>query len=203
MTPELLGGLVLFVFVASMTPGPNNMMLLASGVNFGFRRTVPHMLGITIGFGVMIVLAGLGAGQVFGRWPWLYNVLKVVSIGYLLWLAWKIATAGGVAGSERTADARPMTFLEAAAFQWVNPKGWTASLSAISAYTVPDHYLWTMLLVAAVFVAWSPVATVVWTAFGMRLKTVLSDPLRVRAFNITMALVLVASLWPAVAEVWK
>jgi threonine/homoserine/homoserine lactone efflux protein len=203
MTSELLGGLVLFVFVASMTPGPNNMMLLASGVNFGFRRTVPHMLGITLGFGVMIVLAGLGAGQLFGRWPWLYNVLKVVSIGYLLWLAWKIATAGGVAGADAAADARPMTFLEAAAFQWVNPKGWTASLSAISAYTVPDQYLTTMLVVAAVFVAWSPVATIVWTLFGMQLKNVLSAPGRVRAFNVSMALVLVASLWPAVAEVWK
>jgi threonine/homoserine/homoserine lactone efflux protein len=203
MTPELLGGLIVFAFVASMTPGPNNMMLLASGVNFGFRRTVPHMLGITIGFGVMIVLAGLGAGQVLGRWPWLYNVLKAASIGYLLWLAWKIATAGSVTGTEGSTDARPMTFIEAAAFQWVNPKGWTSSLSAISAYTVPDHYLATMLLVAAVFVAWSPVAVIVWTAFGMQLKTVLSDPGRVRAFNIAMALVLVASLWPAVAELWK
>jgi threonine/homoserine/homoserine lactone efflux protein len=203
MTLELLGGLVVFAFVASMTPGPNNMMLLASGVNFGFRRTVPHMLGIAIGFGVMIVLAGLGAGQVFGCWPWLYNVLKVVSIGYLLWLAWKIGTAGGVAGTEGSADARPMTFFEAAAFQWVNPKGWTSSLSAISAYTVPDQYLPTMLLVAATFVAWSPVAVIVWTAFGMQLKSVLSDPGRVRTFNVTMALVLVASLWPAVAEVWK
>jgi threonine/homoserine/homoserine lactone efflux protein len=203
MTPELLGGLLLFAFVASITPGPNNMMLLASGVNFGFRRTVPHMLGITIGFGVMIVLAGLGAGQVFGRWPWLYNVLKVASICYLLWLAWKIATAGGVVGGEGSAEARPMTFIEAAAFQWVNPKGWTSALSAISAYTVPDQYLVTMLLVAAIFVAWSPVAVIVWTAFGMRLKAVLSDPGRVRAFNVTMALVLVASLWPAVVEVWK
>jgi threonine/homoserine/homoserine lactone efflux protein len=203
MTAELLSGLILFAFVASMTPGPNNMMLLASGVNFGFRRTLPHMLGITIGFGVMIVLAGLGAGQVFGRWPWLYNVLKVVSIGYLLWLAWKIASAGSVAGAEGNADARPMTFLQAAAFQWVNPKGWTSSLSAISAYTLPDQYLATMLLVAAIFVAWSPVATIVWTVFGMQLKTVLSDPHRIRLFNVSMALVLVASLWPAVAELWK
>ena len=116
MTTELLTGLLVFAFVASATPGPNNMMLLASGVNFGFRRTVPHMAGITLGFGVMIVLAGLGAGQVFGRWPWLYSVLKVGSVAYLLWLAWKIATAG-VMTTDGDPQARPMTFLEAAAFQ--------------------------------------------------------------------------------------
>ncbi len=202
MTTELFTGLIVFVFVASMTPGPNNMMLLASGVNFGFRRTIPHMLGITVGFGVMILLAGLGAGQVFGRWPWLYNALKATSVTYLLWLAWKIGTAGALS-SGGASQARPMTFLEAALFQWINPKGWTSSLSAISAYTVPDQYVQTMLLVAAVFVAWSPLVVSVWTAFGVRLKTLLSDPGRVRAFNVTMALVLVASLWPAVAEMWR
>jgi threonine/homoserine/homoserine lactone efflux protein len=129
-------------------------------------------------------------------------VLKVASIGYLLWLAWKIATAGVISSGDAS-QARPMTFLEAAAFQWVNPKGWTSSLSAISAYTVPAQYMATMLLVAAVFVAWSPLVVTIWTAFGVRLKTLLSDPGRVRAFNITMALVLVASLWPAVAEYWR
>jgi threonine/homoserine/homoserine lactone efflux protein len=202
MTADLLTGLIVFAFVASMTPGPNNMMLLASGVNFGFQRTIPHMLGISVGFGVMIVLAGLGAGEVLGRWPGLYNVLKVASIGYLLWLAWKIATAGVISSGDAS-QARPKTFLEAAAFQWVNPKGWTSSLSAISAYTVPEQYMATMLLVAAVFVAWSPLVVTIWTAFGVRLKTLLSDPGRVRAFNIVMALVLVASLWPAVAEYWR
>ncbi len=202
MTTELFTGLLLFAFVASATPGPNNMMLMASGVNFGFRRSLPHMAGVTIGFGVMIVLAGLGAGQVFGRWPWLYSVLKVASVGYLLWLAWKIANSGVLTPADDT-QARPMTFLEAAAFQWVNPKGWTSALSAISAYTVPDQYLATMLLVAAAFVGWSPLVVIVWTAFGVRLKALLSYPARVRTFNILMALVLVASLWPAVAEFWK
>jgi threonine/homoserine/homoserine lactone efflux protein len=154
----------------------------------------------------MIVLAGLGAGQIFSRWPPLYGVLKVASIGYLLWLAWKIATAGvmtpGMTSGEAGQSARPMTFWEAAAFQWINPKGWTSALSAISSYTVPDQYLPTMLLVAATFVAWSPPVVVVWTLFGVRLKALLSDPKRAQLFNVAMALVLVASLWPAVAEVW-
>jgi threonine/homoserine/homoserine lactone efflux protein len=202
MTTELLTGLIVFAFVASMTPGPNNLMLLASGVNFGFRRTIPHMAGVSIGFGIMIVLAGLGAGQVFGRWPQLYSVLKYASIGYLLYLAWKIATAGVMTSGDASTTARPMTFLEAALFQWINPKGWTSALSAISSYTVPDQYLPTMLLVAAIFFAWSPPVVMVWTLFGVRLKTLLSDPKRAHIFNVTMALVLVASLYPAMIEKW-
>jgi threonine/homoserine/homoserine lactone efflux protein len=202
MTAELLTGLIVFAFVASVTPGPNNLMLLASGANFGFRRTLPHMAGISIGFGIMIVLAGLGAGQIFGRWPQLYNILKGASIAYLLWLAWKIATAGVMQSGEAQQNSQPMTFLEAAAFQWINPKGWTSALSAISSYTVPDQYLPTMLLVAAIFVAWSPPVVTIWTLFGVRLKALLSDPARARIFNVAMALILVASLWPAVAEIW-
>jgi threonine/homoserine/homoserine lactone efflux protein len=203
MTPDLFTGMLVFTFVSAVTPGPNNFMVLASGVNFGFRRTIPHLAGITIGFGVMVLLAGLGAGHVFGRWPWAYGVLKVASILYMLWLAWKIATSGAVspdAVDTAATNSRPMTFLEGALFQWVNPKAWTMCLGAISAYTVPDQYLSTMLIVVAAFVGWCPPCLSLWTVFGVRLRHVLSDPRRVRIFNLVMALSLVASLWPVVAE---
>jgi hypothetical protein len=121
MTYELFLALLGFAFVTSVTPGPNNMMLLASGVNFGFRRTVPHMLGISIGHALMVFLVGLGLAGVFRAWPPALLVLKIASVAYMLWLAWKIAQSGSP--GEGRAKATPMTFLQAAAFQWVNPKG--------------------------------------------------------------------------------
>ena len=202
MTAELLSALVVFAFVASVTPGPNNMMLLASGVNFGFRRTIPHMTGIMAGFGVMILLIGFGFGQLFELLPWLYDVLKIVSIAYMLWLAWQIATSGPVTARDVDAKGRPLTFFEAAVFQWINPKGWTASLGAVSAYTVPSQFTAGMLTVAAVFTIISPFVTALWTVFGVSLRGVLANPKWVRIFNASMALALVASLWPVVAEYW-
>lgn len=199
---ELLSALVAFAFVASITPGPNNTMLLASGVNYGFRRTIPHMLGIGIGFGVMMLLVGLGIGQIFAQAPLLYTVLKIASVAYMLWLAWHIATAGPFSASAEQAAAGPMTFLKAAAFQWVNPKAWSMCLTAVSVYTVPSAYLLSMLTITLVFVAVNIPSVSVWTVFGVSLRRMLGDPVRVRIFNIAMALALVASLWPIAAEFW-
>jgi threonine/homoserine/homoserine lactone efflux protein len=127
-----LSALTLFVFVSSITPGPNNLMLLSSGTRFGFRRTIPHMLGIGVGFMVMIALVGLGLAQLFLLYPPLHLALKIVSITYLLYLAWKIATSEPPTADEAETG-KPMTFLQAAAFQWVNPKAWTMTLTAFSA----------------------------------------------------------------------
>ena len=149
MNLEFLTALILFCFVSSVTPGPNNLMLMASGANFGFRRSVPHMLGISIGFTLMVALVGLGLMQVFDAIPASYTILKVFSAAYLLWLAWKIANAGRPQGSQT--GARPMTFLQAAAFQWVNPKAWTMALSAITLYA-PTREWATVLLVALVLI---------------------------------------------------
>ncbi len=197
---DLLSALVMFAFVASATPGPNNMMVLASGVNYGFRRSIPHLAGIALGFGLMIFLVGLGFGQVFERVPWLYTGLKVLSIGYMLWLAWKIATAGPVTPGAQTSEARPMTFMEAAAFQWINPKAWTICVAAVAAYTVPSQYLASMVVVAVVITAVTLPSIAAWTLFGVSLRSLLADPKRVRIFNVLMALALIASLWPVVAE---
>jgi threonine/homoserine/homoserine lactone efflux protein len=195
MTPDLLVALLGFAFVTSVTPGPNNMMLLASGVNFGFRRTVPHMLGISAGHSLMVFLVGLGLAGVFKAWPPALTVLKVLSVAYMLWLAWKIAHAA--TPGEGRVRAEPMTFLQAAAFQWVNPKAWAMALGAVSAYvTVPS--VWAYAAVAAVFAAVNLPSVSVWAGAGQALRRWLETPGRLRAFNWTMAGLLVLSLWPVV-----
>jgi threonine/homoserine/homoserine lactone efflux protein len=195
---NLLWALIAFAFVTSVTPGPNNMMLLASGVNYGFRRTIPHMLGISIGFGAMILALGLGFGQLFAAFPQAYTALKVVSIIYLVWLAWKIAASGPISGGSGEAAGKPMTFLGACAFQWVNPKAWTMGLGAISAYTLPADYMASLLVVCAVFVAVNLPTVSLWTLFGAGMRRFLTDPAKVRVFNVAMALMLLASVTPIV-----
>ena len=193
MTHDLILALLGFAFVTSVTPGPNNMMLLASGVNFGFARTVPHMLGISIGHSVMVFLVGMGLAGVMHAWPPAMTLLKVVSVAYMLWLAWKIANAAAP-GSGKSA-AKPFNFLQAAAFQWVNPKAWAMALGAVSAYT-GDGSLVSVLIVAAVFAAVNLPSVAVWAAAGEALRGWLADPVRLRVFNWTMAGLLVLSLIP-------
>jgi threonine/homoserine/homoserine lactone efflux protein len=195
MTTELLLALLGFAFVTSVTPGPNNMMLLASGVNFGFRRTVPHMLGISVGHSVMVFLVGLGLAGVFKAWPPSLTALKLASVGYMLWLAWKIAHAG--APGEGRAAAQPMSFMQAAAFQWVNPKAWAMALGAVSAY-VAEPSVWAYAAVALVFSMVNLPSVSIWAGAGQGLRKWLAAPRRLRVFNWTMAGLLVLSLWPVV-----
>ena len=194
MTLDMLLALSAFAFVTSITPGPNNLMLMASGANFGLRRTVPHMLGVGLGFGFMVVCVGLGLAGLFDAWPPLRTILAVVSVAYLLWLAWKIATA---AAPEGGGAGRPMTFAQAAAFQWMNPKAWTMALSAVTLYA--SGSVWSVVAVAAVFTAINLPSVSSWTVVGVQMKRFLTSPARLRAFNWTMAALLVASLWPTVA----
>lgn len=195
MTYELFLALALFAFVSSITPGPNNLMLMASGANFGFRRTIPHMLGVALGFVFMVILVGAGLVQIFDRFPISYTILKVVSVIYLLYLAWKIAHAGPAEASGNTGT--PMTFLQAAAFQWVNPKAWAMALTAISAYT-PDQTLWAIFVVAAVFGAINLPSVGSWTVLGQQMARFLTNPRRLTQFNWLMAALLVASLYPVI-----
>ena len=196
MTYDLLLALVLFAFVSSITPGPNNLMLMASGANFGFRRTIPHMLGVALGFTLMIVLVGVGLMQVFERYPIMHQILKAVSVIYLLWLAWKIANAAPPKGDVQS-ESSPITFIQAALFQWVNPKAWTMALTAISAYT-PNQTLYAVSLVALVFGCVNLPSVSIWTVVGEQMARFLTSNARLRAFNWLMALMLVASLYPVV-----
>ncbi|MDQ6433550.1 LysE family translocator [Mesorhizobium sp. LHD-90] len=194
MSTEVFLALLLYAFVTSITPGPNNLMLLASGVNFGFVRTIPHMTGIAIGFLVLLLAVGFGLGAVLKAFPALELVLKVAGGAYLLYLAWKIAmsrTLGGVNGK-----AKPMTFLEAAAFQWVNPKAWAMAVGAMSLYTNPAQPFFSVLVIGFAFAAVNFPSVSTWAGFGMALRGFLADPERLKWFNIAMGLLLAATLWP-------
>lgn len=194
MPPETLAALAAFAFVSSITPGPNNLMLLASGVNFGFWRTVPHMLGVGVGFMVMVTLVGLGLMGLFTAWPPARLALQIVAVLYMLYLAWKIANA---APPEHASDssARPLRFLQAAAFQWVNPKAWTMALGAVALYA-PGQEVMAVLWVAGVFGLINLPCVSSWTLLGLTLRQVLTNTAHLRLFNHVMALLLVASLYP-------
>lgn len=196
MTPDLLLALVVFAFVSSITPGPNNLMLMASGAAFGFRRTVPHMLGVGIGFVAMTVVVGLGLAGLLERVPALATALKAASLAYMLWFAWKILNAP--APGEADTGARPFTFLQAALFQWVNPKAWAMAITAVTAYA-PARTPWAMAVVAVIFGLVNIPSVGSWTLLGQGMRRFLTSASRRRAFNATMAALLVASLWPVLA----
>ena len=200
LTPELLAALALFAFVSSITPGPNNTMLMASGANFGFRTSIPHMIGVSGGFLLLVVAVGLGLGGLFAAYPELHDVLAVAGGLYLLWLAWKIATSSGLGMGET--GARPQTFLQAAAFQWVNPKAWAMALGAVTAYAPRDGYVANILVVSVIFTAINLPCVASWTGFGVGLRRFLDRPAVLRAFNVGMALLLVLSLLPVALELW-
>lgn len=196
MTPEILAALFLFCLVSTVTPGPNNLMVMASGANFGYQRTLPHMFGIAIGFALMTLLVGVGMMQIFDLFPVTHTVLTVVSVAYLLWLAWKIANAAPPESSPDS-TARPLSFFQAAAFQWVNPKAWTMAISAITVYAA-DRDVLSILIVAGMFAAVCIPCVSVWTVMGQQLRRLLTNPARLRVFNWTMAALLVASLVPMI-----
>lgn len=194
MPLETFLALVLFAFTTSITPGPNNMMLFASGVNFGFRRTIPHMLGIGAGFLSLLIGVGLGLGALMQTVPAIYTVLKFAGGAYLVWIAWKIGTSRSL--SEGEAGSHPMSFLGAAAFQWVNPKAWIMAVTAMATYTNPAQYVPTVLLVGVAFALVNVPSVSTWAGFGSALRDWLAVPVRLKWFNITMAVLLVISLWP-------
>lgn len=199
MNAELLIAFIAFAFVTSVTPGPNNMMLLASGVNFGIRRSLPHMFGISIGFMILVIAVGLGLGQLFEQVPMLYNILRFAGAAYLLYLAWKIANSSAPEG--QNSGAKPFSFIQAAAFQWINPKAWVMAIGAITTYTPHENFELNVLLIAALFALVNCPSVGVWTAAGSLLRKWLNNPVVLRGFNISMALLLAASLYPIFADV--
>lgn len=196
---NLLMAFVLFAFVSSITPGPNNTMLLASGVNFGVRRTIPHALGISIGFMVLVLAVGLGLGELFKAYPLAYGVLRYVGASYLLYLAWKIANSGPLTSAE-PGTRKPLGFWGAAAFQWVNPKAWVMAVGVVATYT-PQNGFFANLVIATIVCGVVNLPSIgVWVTFGTALRRVLHKPWAVRAFNVGMALLLVASLYPVALD---
>lgn len=195
---DIFLALAAFAFSTSFTPGPNNIMVTASGVNFGFVPTIPHMLGVTIGFLALLVACGAGLGLAFAALPAMQFALKIAGAAYMLWLAWKVANAQPAA-EDADAPARPFTFLQAAAFQWVNPKALVVSLSAIAIYVRPGHEIQDFLVMFSVFAVSTVLSIATWTGFGVALRQILRNPTHARIFNVVMALLLVASIVPMVA----
>jgi threonine/homoserine/homoserine lactone efflux protein len=195
MNTDTLVAASLFALASYITPGPNNTMILTSGVRFGLRRSMPHLFGICLGFGFMLVAVGLGLHTLLKNSPTLLLVMRLTGAAWLLWLAFQLAMSKAsldmVAGSER-----PMTFLGASAFQWINPKAWVMAVTAMSTYLPPDASLIATVQLAALQTAVGSPCVLVWAAFGSGMRRWLQNPTRLRIFNITMALALVASLYP-------
>jgi len=198
MSPELLLPLCTFAAVTSITPGPNNAMIMASGLNYGFKRSLPHLFGITFGFAFMIFATGMGLHAVFVQFPVLQLILKYVGAIYLLWLAWKLANAAPMSAGQ-AARSKPMGFAGAAAFQWINPKAWVMSISAITTYLPQGFGAVDVAQLALVFNAVGTLGVGAWAMFGVAMRRLLQDPRSVRIFNVVMALLLVATLYPILA----
>lgn len=195
METQALLALLAFGAVSSFTPGPNNLMLMTSGANFGIARTMPHLSGVVIGFSAMVVIVGLGLFGLFHAWPASFTVLKVVSVLYTLWLAWKMTRAAAPGSGE--GGTRPMTFLQAIAFQWINPKAWTMSLSAMALFA-PDEKIGSVLTVAGVFAMMTVTSATTWALAGRSIRRWLSSDRRLTVFNYTMAALLVGSIGLAI-----
>ena len=191
LPPAMLAALFSFALVSSITPGPNNIMLAVSGVNFGLRRTVPKMLGIFCGLMLIVIGTGLGLGLVFSHYPLVRDGLRIGGILYTLWLAWKIATAGSLGGGELP---HPLPFAGSFAFHWVNPKLWVMAVATVALYVRPGHTLADTAVVTLMLALINWPVMLLWAGFGAAMRDIFQVPARIRAFNIVMGLALAASV---------
>ena len=199
MSQSLLIAFVMFATVMFFTPGPNNIMLLSSGLTYGFRRTLPHAAGITIGFAFMVGAVGLGLGTIFITYPVLQTILKYAGIAYLIYLAVHIAMSGPATPDQDNARG-PMTFWGAAMFQWINVKGWVMVIGTITAYAGIASFPWNIVIQVLLSLLLGTLSCSAWALFGSALRPILTSPVAVRTFNIVMALLLLASLYPVLMD---
>jgi threonine/homoserine/homoserine lactone efflux protein len=174
-------------------------MLMSSGLNYGFRRTIPHILGVNFGFAFLVLAFGFGLGAIFAAYPWLHTVLKYLGAAYLLYLAYAIATSGPP-DADKAASGKPLSFLGAAAFQWVNVKGLVTAIGAVTTYAGIAAFPWNVLLMSGIFLFTGFGSSTTWALFGTALRPLISSPRALRIFNVLMALALVATLYPVLVE---
>ena len=198
MSPALFAGFLVFAIVASITPGPNNLMMMASGATFGVKRTIPHMAGVVLGFGLMTLAVGLGLAGLLKAAPVVFTVLRWGAAAYILYIAWRMVTAKGPGVG--VTDEFPMTFLGAVVFQWVNPKAWVMALGAVGTYAEHGRFLVDVVTIALIFMIINVPCALTWTSFGSGIRKWFKKPGHLKAFNWTMAALLVASLYPLVTE---
>jgi len=199
MSQQLVIAYILFASAAAFTPGPNNVMLMTSGLNYGFQRSLAHLAGVTIGYSVMLGLVGLGLGAVFTAYPILQTILKYAGAAYLTWLAYVIATSKPT-DAQSAAAGMPMTFTGAALFQLVNVKGWVIAVGSVSAYAAIASYPWNMIVLATIVCVITLGSSLTWLLFGTALQSLVKSPRAIRIFNIAMAVLLLASLYPVLVE---
>lgn len=199
---ELIPSIFLFAATAALTPGPNNVMIMASGLNFGVRASMPHLLGICVGFPVMVILIGLGLGFIFERYPACHLLIKIAGVTYLFYLAGRMAQAS--AGEDEGGRSRALTFWQAALFQWVNAKGWIMATSAIAAYTSAGDGMYSqILIISLIFFSMTLPAAILWLLFGAALQKRLQSRRQRRIFNLTMATLLILSVTPVIRELFN
>ncbi len=194
--------IILFAIATCVTPGPNNTMIMTSGLNYGIRRSLPHYNGIVFGFPTMVVAVGLGLATLFDQYPILHTLLKLIGAAYLTFLAYRIASAPVTELNETSG--KPFTFLQAAAFQWVNPKAWVLAVGATATFTVVGlDYAMQVTIIALIFLIFGAPCILLWLWFGSALKQLLQRPQSVRLFNYTMAFLLMASLVPVFMDLYQ
>lgn len=190
-----------FTLATVLTPGPNNIMLLSSGLTFGYKRTLPHMMGIMFGFPLMVVGVGLGVGAIFELFPVVFILLKVVGIAYLFWMAWHIANSKGGFDTKENDESNPFTFIQAAAFQWVNPKAWIMAITATATFTTDTSIaLQQVMMIAFIYLLSGVISTNSWAMGGVVLKKLIKNDRSIKIFNISMAVLIVVSVLPFIFE---
>ncbi len=194
-----LSSIFIFMFIMAITPGPNNIMMLTSGLNFGYKKTIPHMLGVAIGFTLMVLGVGLGLGTLFEKFPIIADIIKIISIAYLFYLAYKIATNTNIQTDNDDAnESKPFTFIQICFFQWINSKAWIMVLTAVSLFTDGNENIKKVLVIAVVTLLVSIISTNTWTLGGVALKRFINNPKKIRIFNYFMAILLISSVLPFV-----
>ncbi len=193
--PEQLLAFSIFTLAGAVTPGPNNTISTLSGATFGFRRTMPQMLGVSAGYPLMLAALGLGLGELFKVVPWLHNAMRYVGAAFLLYLAWKLVRANA---PQAAGTSRPVGFFEAFFFQWLNPKAWSIALGAIAAFTTPglsaNAFFWEVAIFTLVSAIITFPSLVLWCLFGVAISAMLKDEKKRRIFNYALAAILVLSV---------
>jgi len=187
---------LLFAIVSGFTPGPNNIMVMTSGLNHGISKTLPHCLGVSIGFPVMAAAVGFGLSSVFSQYPLLHQVIKIVGISYLMYLAWKIANTRNPGASEKLQ--KPLSFLQALAFQWVNPKAWVVIIGAVAAYTSGDNLTLQIVYIMFTFLVIGALSVGLWLFMGAALQNIIQSQRQLQIFNVIMAIILITSVIPII-----
>ncbi|MBT5031418.1 MAG: LysE family translocator [Proteobacteria bacterium] len=194
---ELMAGFVVFAMVTAITPGPNNFLLLSSGLHFGWRRSLPHVFGIIVGVSIVLIVMGLGLGQYLEANPAVHQLIRWPGVAVILYFAWKIITSTSLETSAKRY--RPFTFVEACLFQWINPKALIIMLTMISAYTTPEYSVYSQLTVMVLIsTVAATVATTSWVMIGVNLHQLLKNPKHLKVFNICMGLALVIAVLPII-----